>query len=54
MNVSDNRMTEEKRKSRFYPLNGIRVCIDREGETLAGRIITHPADFTSSNCSFTH
>ncbi|MGN9126391.1 hypothetical protein ACTM97_08260 [Oliverpabstia intestinalis] len=44
MNVSDNRMTEEKRKSRFYPLNGIRVCIDREGETLAGRMYSKMTD----------
>lgn len=38
MIVSDNRMTEEKKEIRYYPLNGIRICIDRKEDTLAGRM----------------
>ena len=30
-------MAKEKKENRIYPINGIRICIDREGETLAGR-----------------
>ena len=31
-------MAKEKNENRIYPINGIRICIDREGETLAGRV----------------
>ena len=53
MNVSENNMSNEKNVSRSYPIGGLRLCIDREGETLAGRIysktIEKPIIFESSN-----
>ena len=30
-------LAKEKKDNRIYPINGVRICIDREGETLAGR-----------------
>ena len=30
-------MAKEKKENRMYPINGIRICFDHEGETLAGR-----------------
>ena len=46
-------MAKEKKENRIYPVNGIRVCIDREGETLAGRFYSKMMEmeirFESSN-----
>ena len=46
-------MAKEKKENRIYPINGIRVCIDREGETRAGRFYSKMMEmeirFESSN-----
>lgn len=38
MNVNENTMANENINSRSYPMNGLRICIDRGDNTLAGRI----------------
>ena len=30
-------MAKEKKENRIYPINGVRICVDRKGGTLAGR-----------------
>lgn len=36
--MSDKRMTNENFENKQYPINGLRICIDQGGETLAGRM----------------
>ena len=53
MNVSENNMANENNQSRSYPIGGLRLCIDRESETLVGRMysktIEKPIKFESSS-----
>lgn len=46
-------MEKAENESRSYPMNGIRLCIDREGERIAGRMYSKmsetPIPFESSS-----
>lgn len=51
--MSENNRIKENRASRNYPMNGIRLCVDREGETIGGRFYSkmtdHPISFESTS-----
>lgn len=53
MNMSKNKTEKEIKEDRSYPLNGIRLCIDRVDETMSGRMYSKmsegPISFDSTN-----